>query len=109
MARFRDENGFALFDWDKATGRTVWYRENGDGTTTWRTDYPVEQVLKLNAEQRNIARPDWKGDYHQVASIPLNVFYDKLGQAAAEQDMNYVSKWLNDSDNRAFRTKDGKL
>lgn len=110
MARFRDNDGFALFDWDKTTGRTVWCKENGDGTMTVRTDYPVEDLVKQNAEQRSIARNDWKGDLHQIASIPLNIAYDgALGEAIREQDTNWVARWLNDSDNRAFRTKEGHV
>ena len=35
----------------------------------------------MNAEQRNIARRGWAGDYHQIASIPLNTFFDS-GMAA---------------------------
>lgn len=110
MARFRDENGFALFDWDKATGRTVWYKENGDGTTTWRTDYPVDQIIKQNADQRNIAGAGWKGDYHRIASIPVGLVHEgSLGQAVQEQDDKWLTRWLNDSDNRAFRTKEGTV
>ncbi|MEO1140741.1 MAG: hypothetical protein AAFW66_00105 [Pseudomonadota bacterium] len=110
MARFHDENGFALFDWDKATGRTVWYKENADGTTTWRTDYPVENIIKQNAEQRVIAGDSWKGEMHQIASIPLNIAHDgALGEAIKEQDQKWINRWLNDSDNRAFRTKEGNV
>lgn len=110
MPRFHDENGFALFDWDKATGRTVWVRENGNGTTTWRTDYPVDSIVKQNAEQRNIAGSGWKADYHQIASIPLNMIHGEgLGEAIQNDDQKWISRWLNDSDNRAFRTKDGTV
>lgn len=110
MPRFRDENGFMLFDHDFATGRTVWCKENGDGTTTWRTDYPVDQIVKQNAEQRSVASTNWKGDYHHIASIPVGMVHEgDLGQAAKEQDDKWLSRWLNDSDNRAFRTKEGTV
>ena len=110
MPRYRDADGFALYEWDAATGRTVWFKENGDGTTTWRTDQPVDDLLRQNAGQRNIARNDWRGDLHQIASIPLNIAYDgALGDAMKEQDTKWLSRWLNDSDNRAFRTKEGRV
>ena len=110
MGRFHDADGFALFDWDKATGRTVWAKENGDGTTTFRTDYPVDSIINQNAEQRSIAANNWKGDLHQIASIPLNIAHDgALGQAIREQDDKWLTRWLNDGDNRAFRTKEGTV
>ena len=110
MPRFQDENGFNLFDWDKMTGRTVWYKENSDGTTVWRTDHPVDDIIKTNAEQASIASNNWKGDYHQIASIPAHMVHTgDLGQAVREQDDAWLSRWLNDGDNRAFRTKGGRV
>ena len=109
MARFFDDDGFSLYEWDKYSGRTVWMKETVEGTI-FRTDYPVDSITKLNAEHRAIADRAWKGDYHQIASIPLNLLYDSgLNEAATQQDGKFLSKWLNDSDNRAFRTKEGRV
>lgn len=106
--RFRDGDWW-LVDHDMHLGRTVWARENGDGTTTYRTDYEVKATVDLNTAQRNMARKDWAGDYHHVASVPLNVYWDKLAEASREGDDRYVSRWLNDSDNRAWRVKEGRV
>lgn len=103
------DGDWVLFDYDHQTGRQVWSLENGDGTTTYRTDYPVQPTVDINTAQRNMAEDNWKGDYHQIASIPLNVYYDQLAEAAKGDDQQYISKWLNDSDNRAWRTKDGRV
>src|SRR6056297_1417976 len=98
-----------LFDYDPKLKRQVWYQDNPDGSRTWRTDYEVDPTIDINTAQRNLAQPGWKGDYHHVASIPLNVYWDQLTEASKQDDQKYISKWLNSSDNRAWRTKDGSL
>ncbi|WP_434286299.1 hypothetical protein [Celeribacter sp. SCSIO 80788] len=108
MARIRDGDWW-LVDHDFQLGRTVWARTNGDGSTTYRTDYNVEKTLEINAKQKTLAENNWKGDYHHVASIPLNVFHDQLAEASRQRDDKYLSKWLNDSDNAAWRTKEGRV
>lgn len=108
MAAIHDGD-WILFDSDIKLGRYVWVRYNDDGSTTFRTDYAVEPTIELNKAQRNMARDDWKGDYHHVASIPLNVYWDKLAEASKQDDQKFINRWLNDSDNRAWRTKGGTL
>lgn len=103
------DGDWTLFDYDFATGRQVWSLQNPDGSTTFRTDYPAQATVDINTAQRNLAGKGWAGDYHHVASIPLNVFWDQIAQASREGDDKYVSRWLNDSDNRAWRTKEGRV
>lgn len=103
------DGDWTLFDYDIKSGRQVWALENGDGTTTFRTDYPVQPTIDLNTAQRNLSKRDWAGDYHHVASIPLNLFHDQLAEATRQSDDAYLSRWLNNSDNRAWRTKDGTI
>jgi len=100
---------WTLFDSDIQVGRFVWCRHNPDGTTTFRTDYRVDPTIEINQVQRNMAQSGWKGDYHHVASVPLNIYHDQLADAAKQGDNAYMSKWLNDSSNRAWRTKEGNL
>lgn len=103
-------DGWTLYDYDPKMKRQIWYIENPDGSTTWRTDYEVEPTIEINQAQRNMAQKGWSGDYHHIASIPLNIFYDSgVAQAQTEGDDKFVSKWLNNSDNRAWRTKDGTV
>lgn len=108
MPRFYDGDWY-LISHDPQLKRTTWQRDNGDGTSTQRTDYEVQPTIDQNTAQRNIAQSGWKGDYHHVASVPLNVFYDQLAEAARHHDDKYVSKWLNDRDNSAWRTKSGNV
>lgn len=100
---------WTLYDYDPALKRQVWVRDNGDGSRTFRTDYEVDPTVELNKAQRNMAQAGWKGDYHHVASIPLGVYYDQLAEASKQNDEKYISKWLNDSSNMAWRTKEGRV
>lgn len=106
MAAIRDGD-WILFDSDIKLGRHVWVRYNPDGSTTYRTDYEVQPTIDANTAHRNMVSDGWKGDYHKVASIPLNVYWDQLAEASRQDDQKYISKWLNDSDHSAWRTKRG--
>ena len=103
------DGDWELVSYDMRLKRQVWALQNPDGSTTYRTDYEVDPTIETNKAQRNMAQNNWKGDYHQIASIPLNVYYDQLHQASLQDDQKYLSKWLNDADNRAWRTKDGTV
>jgi hypothetical protein len=103
---------WVLYEHDPVMGRTVWIRDNGDGTMTARTDYDVTKTLDANKAALASAAPGWKGDWHRVASIPLGLLHNpELGlmDAARDGDRGYLRKILNDSDYRHLRTKEGKL
>lgn len=100
---------WTLYDSDIKLGRYVWVRTNDDGSKTFRTDYAVDPTIEANQAARNMADSSWKGDYHRIASIPLNVYWDQFHEATMQDDHKFMSKWLNDSDNRAWRTKDGRV
>jgi hypothetical protein len=52
-------------------------------------------------------RTKW-GDMSRVASIPLSVYYDLKRRGIAD-DPVALRKWLNDGDNRVFRTREGTV
>jgi hypothetical protein len=103
------DGDWTLFSSDIKRGKTVWVRTEPDGSHTYRTDYDVTRTIETNREQRNISGNSWSGDYHMIASVPLNVFHDQLAEASRQGDEKFISKWLNDSNNRAWRTKDGNV
>ena len=103
------DGDWTLFDHDFKLKRTGWVRSNPDGSQTFRTDYAVDHTLEANRDMRNAAEKGWKGDWHRVASIPLNVFHDRLAEASRQGDDAYISRFLNDSDNLAFRTRGGRV
>lgn len=53
-------------------------------------------------------RAGWKGDMHKVASIPMSLYYDLKAKGITE-DPARMKAWLNDPDNRFFRTRPGRV
>jgi len=103
------DGDWTLFSSDIRLGRHTWRRENSDGTSTFRTDYAVDPTIEANTAMRNMATSGWKGDYHKVASVPLNIYWNKLHDAVQQDDDRFVSNFLNDRDNAAWRTKEGRV
>jgi hypothetical protein len=105
------DGSWRLFDFDPATGRTVWVLHE-DGMMHFRTDQPVDHLIKDNAEARtDVAGKRW-GDLARVASIPLNAYYDQkmgLSEAMSQGDSRYLAKFLNNGDNAAWRTREGTI
>lgn len=102
---------WTLVEYDPATERSVWQMVDGD-KVIFRVDTPVHKTLEENTYFRNSAEPGWKGDYHRIASVPMQLLYDEnlgLNKAILNGDDKYISRWLNDSDNRAFRTREGNV
>jgi hypothetical protein len=103
------DGDWTLYDYDFQTGRSVWHYFDGE-KDVFRTDYPVDNLMSENQAVRNVAEKAWRGDWHRVASVPLNVAYDAgLMQAQTEGDDQFVKRFFNSSDNRAWRTKEGNL
>lgn len=105
------DGDWQLYEWDPATGRTVWALFDG-AKTVFRVDTPVAATIEENAKARSEASNGWKGDWHRVASVPMQLLYDDnlgLNKAIQQGDDKYLSRFLNDSDNRAWRVKDGNV
>jgi len=103
------DGAWRLFDYDFTTGRSVWVTDNPDGSTTVRTDYPVENIVKDNRAHLLDSHGKRWGEGRRVASIPLNIYHEQLAEAQNQKDDKYMSRWLNDSDNAAFRTFQGQV
>lgn len=106
----QDENGWNLWSYDHATGVSVWHHFDGQHNH-WRTDTPVENLLKVNhedgAQRAGKARMEGLGEC--VARVPISVFYDKMNAPLREGDTAHLSRWLNDGDNAQFRVRDGRV
>ena len=88
-----------LFSRDEATGITKYVVE-----TVQETD----AILNSNKRAFNGAAKGWGENMNRVASIPLSVYYELKRKGIAD-DPVLLKKWMNDSDNRAFRTRGGTL
>lgn len=103
------DGAWTLYDYDFQTGRQVWHLYDGE-KHVFRTDYPVDDIIEANRDMRNSLSKNWNGDWHRIASVPLNVAFDSgLVEAQKSGDDKFVSRFLNDSDNRAWRTKEGRV
>lgn len=103
------DGDFTLIDYDYQTGRSVWALFDGEKTVI-RTTYPVAQAIEQNLLSRNNVSAGWKADWHHVGSVPQNIAWDSgLVEAFTQSDDRFISRFLNDSDNRAWRTKEGRV
>lgn len=103
------DGDWRLHDYDFQTGRSVWVRFDGE-ETVFRVDTPVDNIIRDNEFTRNATSGNKFGEWVKVASIPLNHAYEQnLVRAHTEGDDKYVKRWLNDSDNRAWRSFEGNL
>lgn len=64
-------------------------------------------IIEQNKQEFNAA-PERFGEWSKVGSIPLSVYYE-LDRKGILKDQKALAKWLNDPDNRAFRTRPGTI
>lgn len=95
---------------NKAIGQHQVWHDHEDGSVTIQTVQKVDDVAEANKQTFNQfdERANWKGDMHRVASIPMSIFYD-LQRKGILNDPVAMKKWLNDPDNRVFRTRPGQV
>lgn len=108
MTEITDGN-WTLFAYDQETGRSIWSQWI-DGNIAFRIDTPVDQIIQANTIDRNADHPHRFGEYVRIASVPLQHFHQQgLADAIGEQDDKFLSRWVNDSDNAAWRVREGKF
>jgi hypothetical protein len=99
-----------LFDIDPLTGskRYFSYDDETDECTI-QTEHDVSNLLELNKQRYNNVdeKARW-GDGQLVASIPLPLYFDLKAKGIVD-DPKKFKEWLNDSDNRHFRMRPGKV
>lgn len=71
------------------------------------TEQDMAPILESNRREANEA-PDRWGEWTKVATIPISVYYDLKKKGIAD-DEAAMKRWLNDPDNRFFRTKGGRV
>lgn len=98
-----------LFDYDPVTGRTrLFHYDHTNDTFQIETKQDVTDLVMVNNE---IAKEDvgkFADGMHRVASIPMNIYFE-LQRKGILKDKERLAAWLNDPDNRAFRTKMGRV
>tara|TARA_R110000868_G_scaffold318570_1_gene579301 strand:- start:1610 stop:1912 length:303 start_codon:yes stop_codon:yes gene_type:complete len=97
-----------LFSHDEATGITKFWHVLGNGEYVVETVQRAEAIVDANKRAFNDAEERWGEKLNRVASIPLSVYYDLKRKGIAD-DPARMKNWMNDPDNRAFRTRGGTL
>jgi hypothetical protein len=103
-----------LFSTDKDAGITRYWRHNpADDVAYIETEQDITGIIEANKRAFNDAESGWGGDMHHVATLPLTVI-TKLKREKIidpENDPKGIKfmRWLNLSENRAFRTKPGRV
>lgn len=103
------DGDWRLHDYDHQTGRSVWCRFDG-AEMVFRIDTPVDTIIRENEFTRNATAGNRMGDWVKIASVPLNHAHEQnLVRAHTEGDTAFVNRWLNSSDNRAWRSFEGNV
>ncbi len=100
-----------LFDFDPVTGtKKIWHYDADKDEAVIETIFDTSNLVETNKAMFNAVdeRANWKGDMHLVASIPMELFMKWKSEGKLD-DQAFLKKWLNDPDNRLFRTRPGEV
>jgi argonaute-like protein implicated in RNA metabolism and viral defense len=100
-----------LFSSDPESGITRWWNDDDESDkVVMHTQQDITHIVEANkaAYAMYDGPKDKWGDWTRVASIPLSM-YMKLKAEGKLHDSKYISRMLNDSENRHLRTRPGKL
>lgn len=103
-----------LFDSDPAAGiQSFWQSEHDGSKYTVGTIQDVSPILEAAKERRSHfdERAGWKGEWHHCSHIPLTVYYKMLNMVEGDEHafQKALKIWLNDPDNKNFRTRPGRV
>lgn len=104
-----------LLSHDPLTGVSQYYHDHGDGNGfDIETTQDVESVLSENKGIRNEDTGRYGDGMHKVASIPMVKVHELMkdgviGMNGEVVDPARLRRFLNDPDNRYFRTKEGTV
>lgn len=97
-----------IFNLDPLSGiKSVWHYDDTTDTAFIEKRQDVTAIVEANKAEMNQDHGRY-GEWSKVASIPLSVFYD-LKQKGIVDDPVAMKKWLNDSENKFFRTRPGRV
>jgi hypothetical protein len=99
-----------LLDFDPLTQTSTVFHELEDGKT-WGLEslQKADQIIEANKLFMNgVDERARYGEMDRVASIPMNLYFELKRNGIADDPVAF-KRWLDDPDNRAFRTRPGRL
>jgi hypothetical protein len=97
-----------LINDDAFTGVKTYFNYDADkDEAVISKEQDVSAIIEANKAEFNAAPARW-GEWTKVGSIPISVYYE-LERQGILNDQKAMAKWLNDPDNRAFRTRPGTI
>ena len=99
---------------DDVTGKETWVHFNDDGMIV-ESKQNIDSLVSKNSEEANAFRPgsligNTQAHRRKVADIPSGLYHELLQKFGRPQDNpKEWRKWLNDYDNRFFRTDVGHI
>ncbi len=99
-----------LFSIDAEQGITRYFHfDDETGQATIQTKQDVTAIIEENKQEyaQVDERARW-GEWSRVASIPMSIYFQLKAEGKLD-DQEYMKKWLNDADNKYFRTRAGKI
>lgn len=97
-----------IFDIDPLSGiKSVWHYDDATDTAFIEKRQDVTAIVEANKAAMNEDRGRYS-EWNKVATIPLGVYYDLKMKGIADDPVAF-KKWLNDPDNRYFRTRAGRV
>ena len=99
-----------LFDKDDALGITrIWHYDADTDKATIETRQAVSKIIDENKQEyAQIDENARWGEWTRVASIPMSIYF-QLKREGKLDDEAYMKKWLNNPDNKYFRTRSGEV
>lgn len=90
-------------------GISQYFHSDDEGNISLETVQDVSPIIENNRAQFNAVdeRAKW-GEGQKVASIPMSLFH-KLKREGILDDQAAFRRWLNDPENRFFRTRPGTV
>lgn len=102
-------NGWYFMDDNPYLGVRRWGLDTEDGTVIRTEYYMANAFMEANQQQRNHTAGERFGNFRHVASIPMHIWAREIVPRQQQLDQTSLKKWLNNPDNRAFRTFGGKV
>lgn len=104
--------GSEVIDFDPLTRISTTLHPSEDGNyLTIESSQDVDAIIEQNKLLYNLydQRAPFKGDgLHRVAQMDMLTFL-KMQQEGQLDDQKAISRWLNDSDNKGWRTRPGRI